>query len=133
MQIGIIGLLHSGKSTLFSTLLSHQSIDSASGHHMGTERGVIKVPDERLERLTEMFNPEKKVNATIEYLKVPGLEKETNKGDGLPPQFLANVKTVDLIHIFGVKGQQHADNGPGKEKRYRCHQVEGNKPDHRYG
>jgi GTP-binding protein YchF len=94
MQIGIIGLLHSGKSTLFSTLLAHQSVD---GHHMGTERGVIKIPDGRLDRLTEMFNPKKKVNTTIEFLKVPGLEKETNKGKGLPPQFIANVKTVDLI------------------------------------
>jgi GTP-binding protein YchF len=97
MQIGIVGLLYSGKSTLFSTLLAHQSSDSAAGHHSGMERGVIKVPDYRLERLTEMFNPRKKVPATIEYLKVAGLEKDARKGDGLPPQFLANVKTTDVI------------------------------------
>jgi GTP-binding protein YchF len=97
MQIGIIGLLYSGKSTLFSTLLAHQYGDGSAGHQLGTERGVIKVPDTRLDRLTEMFNPQKKVHATIEYLKVPGLEKETRKGGGLPPQFLANIKTTDLI------------------------------------
>lgn len=100
MQTGIVGLLYSGKSTLFSTLLSHQSSDGTAGHHGTTERGIIKVPDERLDRLTGMFNPKKKINATIEYLKVPGLEKATKQGEGLPPQFLANIKTVDLILIM---------------------------------
>ena len=100
MQIGIVGLLYSGKSTLFSTLLSHQSGDEPASHHGATERGIIKVPDNRLDRLTEMFNPRKMVNATIEYLKVPGLEKGAKKNEGLPTQFLANIKTVDCILLI---------------------------------
>jgi GTP-binding protein YchF len=96
MQIGIVGLLYSGKSTLFSTLLAHHSTES----HPGTERGMIKVPDRRLDRLAELFNPKRKVYATIEYLKVAGLEQELKKGSGLPAQFLANVKTVDLILLM---------------------------------
>ncbi len=98
MQIGIVGLPFSGKSTLFSTLLKHKG-GEISGK-MSAERGVVKVPDERLDRLTEMFNPKKKVNATIEYLKVPGLEGETAGTRGLPPQFLANLKTVDALLVM---------------------------------
>jgi GTP-binding protein YchF len=97
MQIGIIGLLYSGKSTLFSTLLAHQAHTSDSKYKMDAERGIIKVPDERLDRLTSLFNKEKKVNATIEFVKVTGIEKESHKGKGLPAQFLANIKTVDMI------------------------------------
>ena len=98
MQIGIVGLPYSGKSTLFSTLLKHKSHD-VSGK-MSAERGIVKVPDERLDRLTEMFKPRKKVNATIEYLKVPGLEGQSAGTRGLPAQFLANLKTVDALLIM---------------------------------
>ncbi len=96
MQIGIVGLPYSGKTTIFSTLLKHKSSDG--GHHkIEAERGIVKVPDERLERLTAMFNPKRKVNATIEYLKVQGFDSGAEKPQGLPPQFIANIKTVDAI------------------------------------
>jgi len=95
MQIGIIGLPFSGKSTIFSTLLKHKTEEP--GGKMATERGIVKVPDERLDKLTAMFNPKKKVNATIEYLKVPGLDKDNSQG--LSSQFLANLKTVDTLLI----------------------------------
>ncbi|MHB2150740.1 redox-regulated ATPase YchF [Calditrichota bacterium LG25] len=98
MQIGIVGLPFSGKTTLFSTLLKHKSQDAVG--KMSAERGVVKVPDERLDKLTEMFNPKKKVNATIEYLKVPGLEGESAGTRGLPAQFLANLKTVDALLVM---------------------------------
>ena len=96
MQIGIVGLPHAGKTTIFSTLLKHKV--SEAGHHKHeAERGVVKVPDERLDRLTAMFNPKRQVNTTIEYVKVQGFESGAEKPQGLPPQFLANVKTVDAI------------------------------------
>ena len=98
MQIGIVGLPFSGKSTLFSTLLRHKTHEP--GAKMNAERGVVKVPDERLDKLTEMFKPKKKVNATIEYIKVPGLEGESAGTRGLPAQFLANLKTVDALLIL---------------------------------
>jgi GTP-binding protein YchF len=100
MQVGIIGLLYSGKSTLFSTLLAHQAHTADSKYKMDAERGIIKVPDERLDKLTDLFNKEKRVYATIEFVKVTGIDKESHKGKGLPAQFLANIKTVDIIlHI----------------------------------
>jgi GTP-binding protein YchF len=100
MQIGIVGLPFSGKTTLFETLLAHKSLDLSGKHKNETERGVVHVPDERLHQLTALFKPKKEIAATIEYIKVPGLEKEGHKGSGLPNQFLANTKTVDLILIM---------------------------------
>jgi len=100
MQIGIVGLPYSGKSTLFATLLAHKSHDETGKFKTETERGVVKVPDTRLENLTRIFKPEKQVNATIEYLKVPGLDQEGHKGSGLPAQFLSNTKTTDVILLL---------------------------------
>lgn len=96
MQIGIVGLPYAGKTTIFSTLLRHKSSDG-SHHKTEAERGVVKVPDERLDRLTAMFNPKRKINTTIEYLKVQGFDSGAEKPQGLPAQFIANVKNVDAI------------------------------------
>ena len=96
MEIGIVGLPYSGKSTIFSTLLKHKSSDNISSKQ-SAEKGVVKVPDARLDRLTEIFNPLKKVNATIEYIKVAGLDSDDGNKQGLPAQFLANLKTVDAL------------------------------------
>ncbi len=96
MQIGIVGLPYSGKTTIFSTLLKHKS--GEGGHHkIEAERGIVKVPDARLDRLTAMFNPKRKFNTTIEYLKVLGFDSGAEKPQGLPSQFIANIKTVDAI------------------------------------
>jgi ribosome-binding ATPase len=102
MQTGIVGLPFSGKSTLFSTLLtySHVEHEENAKQKMETERGVIKVPDERLDQLTKIIQPKKQTNATIEFVKVPGLDKEKHKGTGLPPQFLSNIKNVELILVM---------------------------------
>lgn len=104
MQIGIVGLPFSGKTTLFDTLLAHKSADDTYKQKSEAERGIVKVPDERLNKLTEIFNPKKQVNATIEYIKVPGIEGQ--KGNALPTQFLTNVKYVDTILLM----VRHFDN-----------------------
>src|SRR5574341_1673965 len=96
MQIGIVGLPFSGKTTIFATLLKHKSTE-AGYHTQEAERGVVKVPDARLDRLTAMFNPKRQVNATIEYVKVPGFEGDGKEPKGLPAQFIGNLKTVDAI------------------------------------
>jgi hypothetical protein len=96
MQIGIVGLPFAGKTTIFSTLLKHKNAD-AGYHKQEAERGIVKVPDERLDRLTAMFNPKRQVNATIEYVKVPGFESDGKEPKGLPAPFIANLKTVDAI------------------------------------
>ena len=97
MEIGIVGLPHSGKNTLFSTLLSHKSVGDAFKPRREADRGVIRVLDERLDRLTSLFNPQKQVHATVEYVLVPGLETERKGETGLPAQFLANLRNVDAI------------------------------------
>ena len=97
MEIGIIGLPYSGKSTIFSTLLKHrEAVDSKHS----AERGIVKIPDKRLDRLTELFQPKKKVHATIEYVKVPGLESGDKQGQGLPSKFLNNLKNVNALLIM---------------------------------
>ena len=102
MQTGIVGLPNSGKSTLFSTLLAHSQAvqDDSLKHRLETERGIVRVPDQRLDQLTKIIQPKKQVNATIEFIKIPGLDKEKHKGAGLPAQFLANTKTVELILVL---------------------------------
>jgi len=100
MEIGIVGLPHSGKRTLFSTLLVHKSADNAFKPKREMDRGVIRVLDTRLDKLTNIFHPKKQVNATIEYLLVPGLETEKKKQTGLPAQFLANLRNVDAILLM---------------------------------
>jgi len=97
MQIGIIGLPYSGKSTIFSTLMQHKSDQAGYKNKQEAVKGIVKVPDTRLDQLSDIFNPKSKVNSTIEYIKVPGFEKTNKQGSGLPPQFIANVKTVDAI------------------------------------
>ena len=72
MQIGIVGLPFTGKSTLFQTitktLLDPNELSKSEAH-----LAMIKVPDVRLDKLTEMFNPKKKVNASIDVVDVVGL------------------------------------------------------------
>ena len=72
MQIGLVGLQYSGKTTLFNTLAG--IIDDQTVQKEEASREVVKVPDYRLDKCTELFNPKKKVNAVIEVLDIPGLK-----------------------------------------------------------
>jgi len=98
MEIGIVGLQYSGKSTIFSTLLRHKTSDTAGGRE-SAERGIVKVPDDRLDKLTDLIKPKKQTNAVIEFVKVAGLDQESNKEQGLPSQFLTNLKNVDALMV----------------------------------
>ena len=100
MQIGIIGLPYSGKTTLFETLLARKKGDTDGKFKSEAEHGVIEVPDERLNKISDLLETQSIVHTTIEYIKVSGLEKEGHKGTGLPGQFLANLKLVDLILVM---------------------------------
>jgi len=100
MQIGIVGLPYSGKSTLFETLLARKTDEIAGKFRSEAEHGIIEVPDERLDKISETLETQKTVHTTIEYIKVSGLEKEGHKGTGLPGQFLANLKLVELILVM---------------------------------
>lgn len=95
MQVGIVGLPFAGKTTLFQTLLSQRAESNGIKSKQTTERGIIKIGDDRLDRLTALFQPQKKVPVQVEYSKITGLDPQ-NRG-GLPPQFFADLKIMDEI------------------------------------
>ena len=112
MQIGIVGLPQSGKSTLFQTI-TKTHLDPASMGKAETHQAVIKVPDTRLDKLTEIFNPKKKTNATIEVLDVVGLHKGDSGSTQFTSNFLANVKNNDaliqVVRLFKNETVPHPD------------------------
>lgn len=96
MQIGIVGLPQSGKSTLFQTI-TKTHLDPSSMMKVETHQAIIKIPDERLEKLTGIFNPKKKTNATIEVLDVVGLHKGDSGSTQFTSNFLGKVKNNDAL------------------------------------
>ena len=96
MQIGIVGLPQSGKSTLFQTI-TKSHLDPSTMSRVETHQAIIKVPDKRLDKLTEIFNPKKKTNATIEVLDVVGLQKGDSGSTQFTSNFLGKVKNNDAL------------------------------------
>ncbi|HYG62249.1 MAG TPA: GTPase, partial [Thermoanaerobaculia bacterium] len=96
MQLGILGLPKSGKTTLFNTLTaSHQATDKYATSSQ-TNMGVATVRDQRLEKLRALFNPKRYVPATVQYVDIPGLKR----GESAESLDLAKLKTVDaLVHV----------------------------------
>ena len=102
LQCGIVGLPNVGKSTLFNCL-SNAKAQSANFPFCTIEPyvGVITVPDERLNKLAELVNPQKIVPTTVEIVDIAGLVKGASKGEGLGNKFLANIRETDaIIHVL---------------------------------
>ena len=102
LQCGIVGLPNVGKSTLFNCL-SNAKAQAANFPFCTIEPnlGVITVPDERLEVLSKIVNPNKVVPTTIEIVDIAGLVKGASKGEGLGNQFLGNIRSTDaIIHVL---------------------------------
>lgn len=101
LQCGIVGLPNVGKSTLFNALTSAKAL--AANYPFATKDpnlGIITVPDERLDKLSDLVQPEKVQPTTVEILDIAGLIKGASKGEGLGNQFLANIREVDaIIHV----------------------------------
>lgn len=95
MQIGLVGLQFSGKTTLFNTLTGKE--ESVYGQADEAVLEVVKVPDNRLDKLTEIFNPKKKVNATIEIYDTPGLRMSEDGKVKITTAFLNNVRNNDAL------------------------------------
>jgi GTP-binding protein YchF len=94
MKVGIIGLSSVGKSTLFQLLTGAPA--PAPGGRPEPRLGIARVPDRRLDRLTEMYQPKKKTPATVEYVDVPGVAK----GEGSALVDLPALRNVDaLVHV----------------------------------
>ena len=101
MKLGIVGLPNVGKSTLFNAI-TNAGAASANFPFCTIEPnvGVVAVPDERLDKLAEMYNPTKYTPATIEFVDIAGLVKGASHGEGLGNKFLSHIREVDaIIHM----------------------------------
>ena len=98
MKIGLVGLPNVGKSTMFNSI-TNAGAECANYPFCTIEPnvGVVAVPDERLEKLTEMYHPEKTTPAVIEFVDIAGLVKGASKGEGLGNKFLSHIREVDSI------------------------------------
>lgn len=102
LQCGIVGLPNVGKSTLFNCL-SNAKAQSANFPFCTIEPnvGVITVPDERLNKLAELVNPNRVLPTTVEIVDIAGLVKGASKGEGLGNKFLANIRETDaILHVL---------------------------------
>lgn len=98
MKLGIVGLPNVGKSTLFNSI-TKAGAECANYPFCTIEPnvGVVAVPDNRLDKLTEMYHPQKTTHAVIEFVDIAGLVKGASKGEGLGNQFLSHIRETDAI------------------------------------
>ncbi|MBZ4683467.1 MAG: ribosome-binding ATPase [Fusobacteriaceae bacterium] len=97
--IGIVGLPNVGKSTLFNAITKAGAAEAANYPFCTIEPnvGMVTVPDERIEELAKIINPQRVVNATVEFVDIAGLVKGASKGEGLGNQFLSNIRNTAAI------------------------------------
>ena len=104
LSIGIVGLPNVGKSTLFQAITKKQ-VDCSNYPFCTIEPnvGVVAVPDERVDKLTELTKSAKKIYATVEFVDIAGLVAGAHKGEGLGNQFLSRIREVDAI-VYVLRG-----------------------------
>lgn len=113
MQIGIIGLPTSGKTTVFNALTHGHAETSIAGGEKDANRGVAHVPDERVDFLSELFKPKKTTYATVEFTDVAGLTKGSGKEKGFSNRFLGNLRDMEtliiVIRVFKTESVPHPE------------------------
>ena len=114
MKIGIAGLPNVGKSTMFNSI-TKAGAECANYPFCTIEPnvGVVPVPDERLEELTKMYQPQKTTHAVIEFVDIAGLVKGASKGEGLGNKFLSHIRETDsiceVVRCFDDSNVVHVD------------------------
>lgn len=115
LQIGIVGLPNVGKSTLFKALTKNPvEISNYPFCTIEPNVGIVKVPDERLEKLAKMSESAKIVPAVVEFVDIAGIVKGASVGEGLGNKFLANIREVDaiaqVVRVFENSTITHVNN-----------------------
>ena len=114
MKLGIVGLPNVGKSTMFNSI-TKAGAECANYPFCTIEPnvGVVPVPDERLEKLAQMYNPQKVTHAVIEFVDIAGLVKGASKGEGLGNKFLSHIRETDaiceVVRCFNDSNVVHVD------------------------
>ncbi len=104
LSCGIIGLPLSGKTTVFNVITgSGAEVKPYAGGKTDPNRAIVEVPDERIERLTALFNPKKRTPAQVEFVDLAGLSRDASHGAGLGNSFLSFVAEADaFVHVLRV-------------------------------
>ncbi len=100
MKVGLVGFAGSGKTTIFNTLTGLEAEVGGYGAKDKANVGVIKVPDERIDQLAELFNPKKKTYAEISFVDVAGSQSEDRSESGLDAKIVQHIREVEaLVHV----------------------------------